>query len=181
MDDGRETGWLVLSVLTSVPATITSSSPAVIAAGGWRFNIFKPRSVGEGAGRLVRALVSGSAYGLMIGWRQDDLNGEPHRPGPFQRRLRSGWCLLPAFEDLYPELRWRRAESSWFPALQEMVGKEYLDVEASTYPTARSPTCLRNHAPSTRLFPVKVRFTWLPWKRSRSAPLEEIGGTTSWE
>ena len=36
-------------------------------------------------------------------------------------------------------------ESKWFPALQKMVGKEYLDPEASHLTHRPIPTCLRNH------------------------------------
>ena len=36
-------------------------------------------------------------------------------------------------------------ESKWFPALQQMVGKEYLDPEASHLTHRPIPTCLRNH------------------------------------
>jgi len=37
-------------------------------------------------------------------------------------------------------------ESKWFPELQKMVGKEYLDPEASHLTHRPIPTCLRNHA-----------------------------------
>ena len=36
-------------------------------------------------------------------------------------------------------------ESKWFPELQKMVGKEYLDPEASHLTHRPIPTCLRNH------------------------------------
>ena len=37
-------------------------------------------------------------------------------------------------------------ESKWFPDLQKMVGKEYLDPEVSHLTHRPIPTCLRNHA-----------------------------------
>ena len=37
-------------------------------------------------------------------------------------------------------------ESKWWPSLQEMVGKEYLDPEVSHLTHRPIPTCLRNHA-----------------------------------
>ena len=37
-------------------------------------------------------------------------------------------------------------ESKWFPELQKMVGKEYLDPELSHRTHRPIPTCLRNHA-----------------------------------
>ena len=36
-------------------------------------------------------------------------------------------------------------ESKWFPDLQKMVGKEYLDPEVSHLTHRPIPTCLRNH------------------------------------
>lgn len=59
---------LVRSVSTCVQVTtMYSKSKTVIVAAGGASMIFKPRSVGEGAGRVWYApWSSGSAYGLLI-------------------------------------------------------------------------------------------------------------------
>ena len=85
-------------------------SKAVIVAAGGASNIFKPRSVGEGAGRVWYAPWS-FRFSLWIVdrcRRKNDSNGKPYRTGSIQRRLRTGRCLLPAPQNLHPECLWRR-------------------------------------------------------------------------
>src|SRR5690606_37836046 len=69
MDEGRENrvaGAVGFNVRTGVYHVFKSK--AVIVAAGGASNIYKPRAVGEGAGRVWYApWSSGSAYGLLIG------------------------------------------------------------------------------------------------------------------
>ena len=82
---------------------------AVIVCAGGASHIFKPRAVGEGMGRTWYApWSSASAYALADpGRRQDDADGEPHRPHPLQGRLRPRRRLLPPSEDVHAERLWR--------------------------------------------------------------------------
>jgi adenylylsulfate reductase subunit A len=122
-------------------------SKTVICGAGGASNIFKPRSVGEGAGRVWYApWSSGSAYALMInaGAKMTQMENRI-----VLARFKDGYGPVGAYflhlktytQNAYGE----EYESKWFPALQEMVGKEYLDPEVSHLTHRPIPTCLRNH------------------------------------
>jgi adenylylsulfate reductase subunit A len=122
-------------------------SKTVICGAGGASNIFKPRSVGEGAGRVWYApWYSGSAYALMInaGAKMTQMENRI-----VLARFKDGYGPVGAYflhlktytQNAYGE----EYESKWFPALQEMVGKEYLDPEVSHLTHRPIPTCLRNH------------------------------------
>ena len=123
----------------------------VICAAGGASNIYKPRSVGEGAGRVWYApWSSGSAYGLLIGAGAKMTQMENRIVlARFQRWLWPSWCLLPTSQDLYYRIvlvkstnrsgghelsRNGRQRISWIQKYQHL----------STHRPI--PTCLRNHA-----------------------------------
>ncbi len=123
-------------------------SKTVICGAGGASNIFKPRSVGEGAGRVWYApWSSGSAYALMInaGAKMTQMENRI-----VLARFKDGYGPVGAYflhlktytQNAYGE----EYESNWFPELQKMVGKEYLDPEVSHLTHRPIPTCLRNHA-----------------------------------
>jgi adenylylsulfate reductase subunit A len=126
---------------------VFKSKTVVVGAGG-ASNIYKPRSVGEGAGRVWYApWSSGSAYALMInaGAKMTQMENRI-----VLARFKDGYGPVGAYflhlktytQNAYGE----EYESKHFPALQKMVGKEYLDMEASHRTHRPIPTCLRNHA-----------------------------------
>ncbi|MEA3275364.1 MAG: FAD-binding protein, partial [Pseudomonadota bacterium] len=123
-------------------------SKTVIVGAGGASNIYKPRSVGEGAGRVWYApWSSGSAYGLLIGAGAKMTQMENRI---VLARFKDGYGPVGAY---FLHLKTytqngvgEEYESKWFPALEEMVGKRYLDVEASHLTHRPIPTCLRNHA-----------------------------------
>jgi len=123
-------------------------SKAVVCGAGGASNIFKPRSVGEGAGRVWYApWSSGSAYALMInaGAKMTQMENRI-----VLARFKDGYGPVGAYflhlktytQNAYGD----EYESKWFPDLQKMVGKEYLDPELSHRTHRPIPTCLRNHA-----------------------------------
>jgi adenylylsulfate reductase subunit A len=123
-------------------------SKTVICGAGGASNLFKPRSVGEGAGRVWYApWSSGSAYALMInaGAKMTQMENRI-----VLARFKDGYGPVGAYflhlkaytQNAYGD----EYESKWFPGLQEMVGKEYLDPELSHATHRPIPTCLRNHA-----------------------------------
>ncbi len=123
-------------------------SKTVIVGAGGASNIFKPRSVGEGAGRVWYApWSSGSAYALLIeaGAKMTQMENRI-----VLARFKDGYGPVGAYflhlktytQNAYGE----EYESKWFPELEKMVGKGYLDVEASHKTHRPIPTCLRNHA-----------------------------------
>jgi adenylylsulfate reductase subunit A len=66
-------------------------------------------------------------------------------------------------------------ESNWFPALQEMVGKEYLDPEASHVSHRPIPTCLRNHALINEVNAGRGPIHMVTMEAFQDPHLEEIG------
>ena len=123
-------------------------SKTVIVAAGGASNIFKPRSVGEGAGRVWYApWSSGSAYGLMIeaGAKMTQMENRI-----VLARFKDGYGPVGAYflhlKTYTQNGLGEEYESNWFPELQKMVGKEYLDPEVSHLTHRPIPTCLRNHA-----------------------------------
>ena len=123
-------------------------SKAVIVAAGGASNIYKPRSVGEGAGRVWYApWSSGSAYGLMIGAGAKMTQMENRI---VLARFKDGYGPVGAYflhlKTYTQNGLGEEYESKWWDSLQEMVGKEYLDPEVSHKTHRPIPTCLRNHA-----------------------------------
>jgi len=123
-------------------------SKAVIVAAGGASNIYKPRSVGEGAGRVWYApWSSGSAYGLLIGAGAKMTQMENRI---VLARFKDGYGPVGAYflhlKTYTQNGLGEEYESKWWDSLQEMVGKEYLDPEVSHKTHRPIPTCLRNHA-----------------------------------
>lgn len=126
---------------------VFKSKTVIIGAGG-ASNIFKPRSVGEGAGRVWYApWSSGSAYALLIeaGAKMTQMENRI-----VLARFKDGYGPVGAYflhlktytQNAYGD----EYESKWFPALEEMVGKAYLDTKNQHFSHKPIPTCLRNHA-----------------------------------
>ena len=152
-------------------------SKAVICGAGGASNIFKPRSVGEGAGRVWYApWSSGSAYGLMIeaGAKMTQMENRI-----VLARFKDGYGPVGAYflhlktytQNAYGE----EYESKWFPALQQMVGKEYLDPEVSHRTHRPIPTCLRNHAIINEVNAGRGPIHMVTMEAFQDPHLEEIG------
>ena len=107
--------------------------------------------------------------------RQDDADGKSHRAGAFQGRLRPGRRLLPAPEDLYAKLPGRRVRIQVVPRLQKMVGKEYLDPEASHLTHRPIPTCLRNHCIISEVNAGRGPIHMVTMQAFQDPHLEEVG------
>lgn len=149
----------------------------VICAAGGASNIFKPRSVGEGAGRVWYApWSSGSAYGLLIeaGAKMTQMENRI-----VLARFKDGYGPVGAYflhlktytQNAYGE----EYESKWFPELQKMVGKEYLDPELSHRTHRPIPTCLRNHAIISEVNAGRGPIHMVTMEAFQDPHLEEIG------
>ena len=152
-------------------------SKAVIVGAGGASNIFKPRSVGEGAGRVWYApWSSGSAYGLMIGAGAKMTQMENRI---VLARFKDGYGPVGAYflhlKTYTQNCDGEEYESKWFPALEEMVGKEYLDTEASHVSHRPIPTCLRNHAFINEVASGKGPIHMVTMEAFQDPHLEEIG------
>jgi adenylylsulfate reductase subunit A len=66
-------------------------------------------------------------------------------------------------------------ESKWFPALTEMVGKEYLDTEGQHLSHKPIPTCLRNHAFISEVNAGRGPIQMVTMEAFQDPHLEEIG------
>ena len=66
-------------------------------------------------------------------------------------------------------------ESKWFPALAEMVGKEYLDTEGQHLSHKPIPTCLRNHAFISEVNAGRGPIHMVTMEAFQDPHLEEIG------
>jgi adenylylsulfate reductase subunit A len=152
-------------------------SKAVVVAAGGASNIFKPRSVGEGAGRVWYApWSSGSAYGLLIGAGAKMTQMENRI---VLARFKDGYGPVGAYflhlktytQNAYGE----EYESKWFPELQKMVGKEYLDPEVSHRTHRPIPTCLRNHALINEVNAGRGPIHMVTMEAFQDPHLEEIG------
>ena len=149
MDDAKENrvaGAVGFNVRTG-NYHVFKSKTVIVAAGG-ASNIFKPRSVGEGAGRVWYApWSSGSAYGLLIGAGAKMTQMENRI---VLARFKDGYGPVGAYflhlKTYTQNGLGEEYESKWWPSLQEIVGKEYLDPEVSHATHRPIPTCLRNHA-----------------------------------
>jgi len=149
MDDAKENriaGAVGFNVRTG-NYHVFKSKTVIVAAGG-ASNIFKPRSVGEGAGRVWYApWSSGSAYGLLIGAGAKMTQMENRI---VLARFKDGYGPVGAYflhlKTYTQNGLGEEYESKWWPGLQDIVGKEYLDPEVSHLSHRPIPTCLRNHA-----------------------------------
>ncbi|CAC9435166.1 Adenylylsulfate reductase alpha-subunit (EC [uncultured Gammaproteobacteria bacterium] len=149
MDDARDNrvaGAVGFNVRTG-NYHVFKSKTVIVGAGG-ASNIFKPRSVGEGAGRVWYApWSSGSAYALLIeaGAKMTQMENRI-----VLARFKDGYGPVGAYflhlktytQNAYGD----EYESKWFPELAERVGKAYLDTENQHFSHKPIPTCLRNHA-----------------------------------
>ncbi|WP_369153020.1 adenylyl-sulfate reductase subunit alpha [Candidatus Thiodubiliella endoseptemdiera] len=144
--DNRVAGAVGFNVRTG-NYHVFKSKTVIVGAGG-ASNIFKPRSVGEGAGRVWYApWSSGSAYGLLIeaGAKMTQMENRI-----VLARFKDGYGPVGAYflhlktytQNAYGD----EYESKWFPELAERVGKAYLDTENQHFSHKPIPTCLRNHA-----------------------------------
>jgi adenylylsulfate reductase subunit A len=152
-------------------------SKTVIVAAGGASNIYKPRSVGEGAGRVWYApWSSGSAYGLLIGAGAKMTQMENRI---VLARFKDGYGPVGAYflhlKTYTQNGLGEEYESKWFPELQEMVGKEYLDVEASHRTHRPIPTCLRNHAFISEVNAGRGPIHMVTMEAFQDPHLEEIG------
>jgi adenylylsulfate reductase subunit A len=152
-------------------------SKAVICAAGGASNIFKPRSVGEGAGRVWYApWSSGSAYGLLIeaGAKMTQMENRI-----VLARFKDGYGPVGAY---FLHLKTytqngvgEEYESKWFPELSKMVGKEYLDTEGQHLSHKPIPTCLRNHAFINEVNAGRGPIHMVTMEAFQDPHLEEIG------
>jgi adenylylsulfate reductase subunit A len=152
-------------------------SKTVIVGAGGASNIYKPRSTGEGMGRTWYApWSSGSAYGLLIGAGAKMTQMENKI---VLARFKDGYGPVGAYflhlktytQNAYGE----EYESKWFPELQKMVGKEYLDPELSHRTHRPIPTCLRNHALISEVNAGRGPIHMVTMEAFQDPHLEEIG------
>jgi adenylylsulfate reductase subunit A len=155
---------------------VFKSKTVVVGAGG-ASNIFKPRSVGEGAGRVWYApWSSGSAYALMIeaGAKMTQMENRI-----VLARFKDGYGPVGAYflhlktytQNGYGD----EYESKWFPALSKMVGKEYLDTEGQHLSHKPIPTCLRNHAFISEVNAGRGPIHMVTMEAFQDPHLEEVG------
>jgi adenylylsulfate reductase subunit A len=178
MDDVRENrvaGAVGFNVRTG-DYHVFKSKTVIVGAGG-ASNIFKPRSVGEGAGRVWYApWSSGSAYGLMIGAGAKMTQMENRI---VLARFKDGYGPVGAYflhlKTYTQNCDGEEYESKWFPALEKMVGKAYLDTEASHVSHRPIPTCLRNHAFIHEVASGKGPIHMVTMEAFQDPHLEEIG------
>ncbi len=152
-------------------------SRAVIVGAGGASNIFRPRSVGEGAGRVWYApWSSGSAYGLLIGAGAKMTQMENRI---VLARFKDGYGPVGAYflhlKTYTQNCNGEEYESKWFPDLQKMVGKEYLDPEVSHLTHRPIPTCLRNHALINEVNAGRGPIHMVTMEAFQDPHLEEIG------
>jgi adenylylsulfate reductase subunit A len=152
-------------------------SKTVICGAGGASNIFKPRSVGEGAGRVWYApWSSGSAYGLMIdaGAKMTQMENRI-----VLARFKDGYGPVGAYflhlKTYTQNGLGEKYEEKWWPQLQEIVGKEYLDPEASHLTHRPIPTCLRNHALISEVNAGRGPIHMVTMEAFQDPHLEEIG------
>jgi len=152
-------------------------SKTVICGAGGASNIFKPRSTGEGAGRTWYApWSSASAYGLMInaGAKMTQMENRI-----VLARFKDGYGPVGAYflhlKTYTQNALGEEYESKWFPALQKMVGKEYLDPEVSHLTHRPIPTCLRNHAIIQEVLAGRGPIHMVTMRAFQDPHLEEVG------
>jgi len=173
--DNRVAGCVGFNVRTG-NYHVFKSKTTIVGAGG-ASNIFKPRSVGEGAGRVWYApWSSGSAYGLMIeaGAQMTQMENRI-----VLARFKDGYGPVGAYflhlhtytQNGYGE----EYESKWFPQLEEMVGKRYLDVAASHVSARPIPTCLRTSAIISEMNAGRGPIHMVTMEAFQDPHLEEVG------
>ena len=178
MDDSKENrvaGAVGVNVRTGDYHVFKSKT--VICGAGGASNIFKPRSVGEGSGRTWYApWSSGSAYGLMIGAGAKMTQMENRI---VLARFKDGYGPVGAYflhlKTYTQNGLGEEYESNWFPELQKMVGKEYLDPEVSHLTHRPIPTCLRNHALISEVNAGRGPIHMVTMKAFQDPHLEEVG------
>jgi adenylylsulfate reductase subunit A len=133
--------------------------------------------VGEGAGRVWYApWSSGSAYGLMIqaGAKMTQMENRI-----VLARFKDGYGPVGAYflhlKTYTQNCNGEEYESKWFPALAEMVGKEYLDTEGQHLSHKPIPTCLRNHAFISEVNAGRGPIHMVTMEAFQDPHLEEIG------
>jgi adenylylsulfate reductase subunit A len=178
MDDAKENrvaGAVGFNVRTG-NYHVFKAKTVIVGAGG-ASNIFKPRSVGEGAGRVWYApWSSGSAYGLMIdaGAKMTQMENRI-----VLARFKDGYGPVGAYflhlKTYTQNCNGEEYESKWFPALTEMVGKEYLDTENQHLSHKPIPTCLRNHAFINEVNAGRGPIHMVTMEAFQDPHLEEIG------
>jgi len=152
-------------------------SKTVICGAGGASNIFKPRSTGEGAGRTWYVpWSSASAYGLMInaGAKMTQMENRI-----VLARFKDGYGPVGAYflhlKTYTQNALGEEYESKWFPALQKMVGKEYLDPEVSHLTHRPIPTCLRNHCIISEVAAGRGPIHMVTMRAFQDPHLEEVG------
>ena len=178
MDDSKENrvaGAVGFNVRTGNYHVFKSKT--VICGAGGASNIFKPRSVGEGSGRTWYApWSSASAYGLMIeaGAKMTQMENRI-----VLARFKDGYGPVGAYflhlKTYTQNCLGEEYESKWFPELQKMVGKEYLDPEASHLTHRPIPTCLRNHCIISEVNAGRGPIHMVTMKAFQDPHLEEVG------
>ncbi len=178
MDDAKENrvaGAVGFNVRTG-NYHVFKSKTVIVGAGG-ASNIFKPRSVGEGAGRVWYApWSSGSAYALLIeaGAKMTQMENRI-----VLARFKDGYGPVGAYflhlktytQNAYGD----EYESKWFPALEKMVGKAYLDTENQHFSHKPIPTCLRNHAFISEVNAGRGPIHMVTMEAFQDPHLEEVG------
>ncbi len=149
----------------------------VIVGAGGASNIFKPRSVGEGAGRVWYApWSSGSAYGLLIeaGAKMTQMENRI-----VLARFKDGYGPVGAYflhlKTYTQNCNGDEFESTWFPALAKMVGQKYLDTEGQHLSHKPIPTCLRNHAFISEVNAGRGPIFMVTMEAFQDPHLEEVG------
>ena len=178
MDDAKENrvaGAVGFNVRTGNYHVFKSKT--VICGAGGASMIFKPRSVGEGAGRVWYApWSSGSAYGLMIeaGAKMTQMENRI-----VLARFKDGYGPVGAYflhlKTYTQNGLGEEYESKWFPGLSEMVGKGYLDTEGQHLSHKPIPTCLRNHAMLSEMNAGRGPIQMVTMEAFQDPHLEEIG------
>ncbi|MDA7948102.1 MAG: adenylyl-sulfate reductase subunit alpha [Hyphomicrobiaceae bacterium] len=178
MDDAKENriaGAVGFNVRTGNYHVFKSKT--VICGAGGASNIFKPRSTGEGMGRTWYApWSSGSAYGLMIeaGAKMTQMENRI-----VLARFKDGYGPVGAYflhlKTYTQNGLGEEYESNWFPELQKMVGKEYLDPEVSHLTHRPIPTCLRNHALINEVNAGRGPIHMVTMQAFQDPHLEEVG------
>ena len=178
MDDSRENrvaGAVGFNVRTGNYHVFKSKT--VICGAGGASNIFKPRSVGEGSGRTWYApWSSASAYGLMInaGAKMTQMENRI-----VLARFKDGYGPVGAYflhlKTYTQNCLGEEYESKWFPELQKLVGKEYLDPEASHLTHRPIPTCLRNHTLIQEVAAGRGPIHMVTMRAFQDPHLEEVG------
>ncbi len=170
MDDAKENrvaGAVGFNVRTG-NYHVFKSKTVIVGAGG-ASNIFKPRSVGEGAGRVWYApWSSGSAYALLIeaGAKMTQMENRI-----VLARFKDGYGPVGAYflhlktytQNGYGD----EYETTWYENTKELVG-EYID----HVPT---PTCLRNHAFISEVGAGRGPIHMVTMEAFQDPHLEEVG------